>query len=59
VGDTGRYAYDGATHLLSPRPQIYVVKSDAQTYYKRAVLDYYRAGASGFPKITWRAIAAP
>jgi hypothetical protein len=51
----GWYDYDFATHVLSPKPLVYLVRSVEGNTFALAVLDYYDdAGSSGFMKIHWK-----
>jgi hypothetical protein len=55
----GWYDYDPATHVLTPRDQVYVLRS-AEGYWKLQLVDYYDdAGTSGFPTFRWAAVTAP
>lgn len=55
TGDTGWYDYDTTTHTLSPRAQVYVVRSVDGYPFKLVVLNYYSAaGTSGHPKIRFQ-----
>lgn len=45
------YDYDGQTHSLSPKDQVYVVRGDID--YKLQFLDYYVDGESGFVSFQW------
>lgn len=56
----GWYAYDPATHTLTPNPLVYVVRTADEGYFKLEMLDYYDdAGSSGFPTFRWAAVAPP
>jgi hypothetical protein len=56
----GWYAYDPATHVLSPNDLVYVVRSNDGAYAKLQMLDYYDdAGTSGFPRFQWAPVGAP
>jgi hypothetical protein len=56
----GWYAYDVATHVLTPNDQVYVVRSGAGGYFKLEMLDYYDdAGTSAFPKFRWGPVEPP
>jgi hypothetical protein len=56
----GWYSYDVATHVVTPRDQIYVVGSTEGRYYKLRLTDYYdSAGTSGFPMFDWGPITSP
>lgn len=54
VAGDGWYAYDEMTNRLSPRPNVYVVKTSRGAHYKLAIVDYYdAAGSSGHPSFSW------
>jgi heme-binding HmuY-like protein len=54
----GWYAYDEATNRLSPRGNVYVVRTARGAHYKLALLDYYdEAGSSGHPSFSWAELA--
>ena len=56
----GWYEYNPMTHLLSPRPQVYVLRSCTGGYVKLQMTGYYdAAGTSGFPSLRFAAVAAP
>jgi hypothetical protein len=56
----GWYAYDPATHVLSPNDLVYVVRTGEGAYVKLQMLDYYDdAGTSGFPRFQWAPVGAP
>jgi hypothetical protein len=56
----GWYSYDPATHVVSARPQVYVVRSVEDAYFKLQLTDYYdSAGTSGFVTFRWAPIASP
>lgn len=53
AGD-GWYAYDDMTNRLSPRANVYVVRTARGAHYKLSILDYYdAAGSSGHPSFSW------
>ena len=53
AGD-GWYAYDDMTNRLSPRANVYVVRTARGAHYKLSILDYYdNAGSSGHPSFSW------
>jgi len=55
----GWYAYDFMTHVLTPHPLVYVVRTVEGNAFKLEILDYYDdAGTSGFFTIRWAAITA-
>lgn len=59
-GDNGWYDYNTTTHALSPRPTVYVLRSNEGAYFKLAIDGYYNAaGSSGYLQLRWAAIAAP
>ncbi|RKH59663.1 HmuY family protein [Corallococcus aberystwythensis] len=59
AGD-GWYVYDLPTHTLTPRPRLYVVRSDSGTYFKVEVQSYYdAAGTPAMMKLLWAKVAAP
>ncbi|NNC18391.1 hypothetical protein HJC22_22005 [Corallococcus exiguus] len=59
LGD-GWYVYDLPTHTLTPREQLYVVRSDSGTYFKVQVQSYYdAAGTPAMMKLLWAQVAAP
>lgn len=54
------YNYNVTTHVLTPRDQVYVLRSATGAFYKLQMLGYYdQAGSSGYPSFRWQAIAAP
>lgn len=55
------YAYDAATHVLTPEPGVYYVRSgDGERYYAVAVEDYYdAAGSAGWVTVGFKAVDAP
>lgn len=56
----GWYAYDVSTHKLSPRAQVYVVRSDSRAYFKVEMLSYYDdAGTPAMLKLRWTKVTAP
>jgi hypothetical protein len=59
VGE-GWYSYDVAAHKLTPRTQVYVVRSDAGAYFKLQFLSYYdAAGTPAILQIHWGPVQAP
>ncbi len=51
----GWYAYDGATHQLTPRPMVWVVRSDADQVIALVIERYYdAAGSSGHFTLRWK-----
>ncbi|NOK39030.1 hypothetical protein HMI49_38175 [Corallococcus exercitus] len=59
AGD-GWYSYDLQFHTLTPRAQLYVVRSDAGAYFKVQVQSYYdAAGTPAMLKLLWAKVAAP
>jgi hypothetical protein len=60
TGELGWWNYDENTHALSPRPYLYVVRSQEGAFYKVAIESYYNAaGSSGYLTLRWAKIAAP
>ncbi|MCB9536605.1 MAG: HmuY family protein [Myxococcales bacterium] len=55
------YAYDPATHVLTPVPGVWFVRgADGAAYYALRIDDYYDdAGTAGHPSLTWKAVEAP
>lgn len=54
------YNYDENTHILSAKPDVYIVRSGETPakYYKFQMLDYYNStGTSGFPKLRWTEVS--
>lgn len=50
------YDYDSSTHILTPAPVVYIIRTDLG-YHRFEVLDYYNgAGTSGHPSFRWGAI---
>jgi hypothetical protein len=48
------YDYNAMTHVLTPHPQTYVVRTGAGNVFKVALERYYDdAGTSGFPTLAW------
>lgn len=48
------YDYDVATHTLSAKDRVYLVRSSAGALFKLQLADYYStAGSSGFPTFYW------
>lgn len=48
------YDYNPMTHVLSPKPQVYVIRTAEGDHFKLALEDYYDdAGTSGFPTFSW------
>jgi hypothetical protein len=59
AGD-GWYVYDVTTHKLTPRPNVYVVRSDAGAYFKVEMLSYYDdAGTPAVLKLRWAKVPGP
>jgi hypothetical protein len=55
----GWYDYDFMSHLLSPRPVVYVVRTVEGNAFKLEILDYYDdTGTAAFLTIRWAAVAA-
>jgi hypothetical protein len=60
IGDTRWYAYDVATHVLTPKDLVYVVRGANGSYYKLEMLEYYdAAGTAGYPAFRWAALDGP
>ncbi|MCP3139015.1 HmuY family protein [Pyxidicoccus xibeiensis] len=56
----GWYAYDPATHKLSPRARVYVVRTDSRAYFKVEMLAYYDdAGTPAMLKLRWAKVQGP
>jgi hypothetical protein len=54
------YSYNVMTHVLTAKPQVYVLRAASGTYYKLQFTGYYdAAGSSGYPTLRWQAIQAP
>jgi len=54
------YGYNIMTHVLTPQPWVYVVRTDDERYYRVQITDYYDdAGSSGYPSFRWSEIDAP
>lgn len=54
------YDYDSATHVLSPKPFTYVIRTATSGTIKLAMQDYYSdAGSSGHPSFLWARLASP
>jgi len=60
------FAYDVGSHTLSPKPYVYVVKSDAGAYFKLELVSFYdlhetygSEGESAVYTIKWASIDAP
>ena len=50
----GWYAYDVASHVLTPRPLVWVVRTGDATAVKVAIEDYYDdVGSSGVFTLRW------
>lgn len=55
----GWYAYDFMTHVLTPQPLVYVVRTVEGNAFKLEILDYYdEAGTGGTLTIRWAPLAA-
>ena len=60
AGEGGWWAYDPASHKLTPRPHVYVIESSERAYVKLALLGYYnQAGSAGYPTLTFAELAPP
>lgn len=55
------YAYDPATHELTPKKRVYVVESSEGAYFALAIVDYYspETAAAGWPAFQWKAVDPP
>lgn len=54
------YEYDPATHVLTARDVVHVVRSAEGNYFKVQMLDYYDdAGTSGHVSLHWAPVAPP
>lgn len=54
------YSYDPTTHKLTPRPQVYVVRSDQGAYFKVQLLAYYdAAGTPAMLQFRWGPVQPP
>jgi hypothetical protein len=57
---TAWYSYDPRTHQLSPRSQVYVVRTDEGAYFKVRMLSYYdAAGTPAVLQLQWGGVQAP
>lgn len=53
----GWYLYDSGTHILTPAPITYVVRTTLGSYVKIRITGYYDAfGTSGHPSFHWAAL---
>jgi hypothetical protein len=51
------YDYDIATHVLTPKDRVYLVRSSDGALFKLQIANYYsEAGSSGFMQFYWAAI---
>ncbi len=51
------YDYNPMTHVLTPAPRVYVVRSVEGQAYKIEIQDYYsETGTSGTPSFLWKAV---
>lgn len=54
------YDYDIMTHVLTPRPVVYVLRTDQSRHYKLQIDTYYdEAGTSGHMQFRWAWIEGP
>lgn len=54
------YLYDSTSHVLTPRPLVYVVRSAEGRLFKLQILDYYdEAGTPGFLSLRWAELSSP
>ena len=59
MADGAWYDYDFATHTLSPRDHVYVVRTASGNYFKVQVLGYYDvAGTPGLVTFRWAQVDA-
>ncbi len=60
ASETGWYAYNPATHVLSPSDALYVLRSSSGAYYGIQWLDYYdEFGTPGYVQLRFWPIEAP
>lgn len=60
VGEQPWYDYDATTHVLTPHPGVWFVRTDAGAFFKLGFLDYYDdAGTSGVFAIQFAPVDAP
>jgi len=56
----GWYVYDPATHVLTPRPVVWVIRTSDGNVVKAVIESYYDdAGTSGHPRLRWAPLGAP
>ncbi|MEZ4327972.1 MAG: HmuY family protein [Polyangiales bacterium] len=54
------YAYDVETHILTPKPRVYVVRTTEDAVFRIAVERYYdQAGGSGHPTLRFAVLPTP
>lgn len=54
------YDYDGASHTLSPKDVVFVIRRADGSAVKLQMLDYYDdAGSSGHPEFRWGQLSTP
>ena len=54
------YSYNPMTHVLTPRPIVYVVKSDEGQFFKVSLGAYYdKAGTPAVLELRWAKVMAP
>jgi hypothetical protein len=59
-GEDTWFSYDPTSHLLSPRKQLYVVKTAEDGYFAVQILKYYdQAGTAGFVLFRWKEVTPP
>lgn len=59
-GDTAWFDYNPATHVLTPRDQVYALRSVEGTYYKVQLIGYYDdAGSPAYVRFQWSQIPGP
>jgi len=56
----GWYLYNVATHKLSPRERVYVIRTDEGAFFKVQFLDYYdTAGTPAIFQVHWGSVQPP
>ena len=59
-GDGAWFAYDVVTHVLTPRPVVYVLRTGDGRFFKLKMNGYYdMAGTAGYPSFTFAPLTAP
>lgn len=60
TGEGRWFDYDVATHVLTPKPLVYVVRTTEGRHYKLAIEGYYDdAGTAAILGVRWGAVDAP